>query len=70
MLIARYYIYSTKFTGYALNLYAPIDHIIYYKNIEKYIVIHNNVERSFYSKWRSFEKIWIIHIALHVFSYA
>ena len=34
-----------------------IDHIIYYKNIEKYIVICNNVERSFYSKWIHFEKI-------------
>ena len=57
MLIARHYIYSTKCTGYALSLYACIDCIIYYKNIEKYIAIHNNVERSFYSKWISFEKI-------------
>ena len=39
MLIARYYIYLTKCTGYALNLYALIDHIIYDKNIEKHIVI-------------------------------
>ena len=42
MLIARYYIYSTKCTGYALNLYALTDHIIYYTNIEstlQYIIM-------------------------------
>ena len=57
MIIARHYIYLTKCTGYALNLYALIDCIIYYKIIEKHIVIQNNVERSFYSKWISFKKI-------------
>ena len=39
MLIARHYIYLTKCTSYAHNLYAIIGHFIYYKNIEKHIVI-------------------------------
>ena len=46
MLIARHFIYLTKCTGYALNLYALIDRMIYYKNIEKYIAICNNVEEK------------------------
>ena len=57
MLIASHYIFSTKCTDYALSMYALIDCIIYYDNIEKYIAIYNNVKRSFYSKWISFEKI-------------
>ena len=39
MSIERHYIYSTKCTGNALNLYAFIGHIIYYKNIAKHIAI-------------------------------
>ena len=64
MLISRHYIYSTKCAGYVLNLYSLIDHIIYYKNIEKYIEICNNVERSFYSKWIRF-RLFILY-SMHI----